>query len=151
MLERNDFLTLSLFKYNLYEKIRNCDDYLINRKKDGLSRTVAQIVFHLDYYESIYFNFMIQRFLHLDGSQVDSFIEDKEDRINFSYGTMMNYFNSLYRQREESLTLLLCAPEFIWKNTICHSKRGELKLHNIIDFVKVHDNHHLVQLSQLLQ
>jgi hypothetical protein len=151
MLEKNDFLALSSFKYDLYKKICNSDDNLINRKEVGLSRTEAQIVYHLSYYESIYFNFMIQKFLHTDGAQVDSFIEDKPDRLDYSYDTMMNYFNSFYRQREENLNLLLSSPEIIWKNTIIHSKRGELKLQNIIDFVTVHDKHHLEQLLRLLQ
>ena len=151
MLDRNDYLALSSFKYDLYEKICNSDDNLINRTEAGLSRTEAQIVYHLSYYESSYFNFMINKFLHSDGSQVDSFIEDKQNRLDYSYDTMMNYFNNFYRQREENLNLLLRLPEIIWKNTINHSKRGELKLQNIIDFVTVHDKHHLVQLSRLLQ
>jgi len=122
----------------------------LNDVSPVLKKSVAQIVYHLSYYENIYVSEMLRKLRYGYKPQIDSFTDVDCSDMYFDSDEIAYWMKCLKEERESNSRYLMDNYEFMQSNCLDHKVHGELKLDDILQKIRKHDVHHMEEILQII-
>jgi hypothetical protein len=105
-------------------------------------RTIAGLLFHLDYHEQLYPSRYIRDFLFRRELTFAAF-EDEESWNYRPLASGLQQLASFVDERRRNIRLLQIAGPDVWQRTGIHTRRGKVTLEYCVARVLEHDGYHL--------
>jgi hypothetical protein len=105
-------------------------------------RSIAQTIFHLAYYESVYSSIMFRKLIFSYELSIKSFEDRDVSDLIFSDEDINKWLIYLKKERARNIELLDLYYSNMRKNKFNHEVHGELSVDDIIKKIIDHDKHH---------
>lgn len=127
---------------NVRYLLANLDEAEMNVVTPACERSVAQLVFHLDYYEQLYLSCYLREFLFRRVPKFQSF-SDEELWNTRRQDTVEAQLKSFEAERFRNVDLLDLVDRSVLERDGFHEKHGKISLQRCLDTVVNHDAYHL--------
>lgn len=134
----------------LIKKLTGSNEKEINLITPACKNTIGQIIYHIAYYESFYFNQMLRRLLYNFELNVKSFVDIKLSNKVFTLKELYKWLDCFDKERINNVFILDTFYEVLDNRQLDHEIHGTLQINEIINKVIIHDKHHFQQICESL-
>lgn len=114
------------------------------------SLTMAKIIYHLAYYEDLYFNPIIRQALYNEEIKLPHFVEESLTR-NLDKNEVDMWLNHLISERKRNIYIVEHNFKEYEHRVFLHYLNGRMNFDDVTQNVLRHDRHHLEQIMHILQ
>lgn len=112
--------------------------------------TISRIIYHLSYYEDMYFSHIIRQALYNEKVILPKFDEEVVNR-KFSEEEMYKWFKHFKEERQRNIAIIVANKYKFQKCVFMHFVSGKMSFADVMtEKILRHDKHHQEQLKYIL-
>lgn len=129
------------------EIIRKFDENQLNTSTSMCKHSLAQIIYHYAYYESLYVTKMFRLLLYGNDLFIKSFFDIDLSTLYFTIDEVNKWLYCFQEERKNNIIILDSFYSIMSQNKFEHEVHGELGIDDILEKILIHDKHHNQQIQ----
>lgn len=136
--------------YSLLDIVSKLPEDLLFSFDNTFKKTIADIIWHLAYYECEYFSNLLRRCALGYGLKIESFKDIDSPKNLMNKNDVIHWIDFLISERERNINFLEKNYHYMARNRLIHQIHGEMVVDDVVEKVKTHDKHHFEQVEAII-